>query len=170
MSYPGCASFLKQSQVMISTELPVSIRIHRTTALAIFISTTRGLLWGDANRGASFPPNTMAGATMHDPCSTVRTCRTLLSWLSTPPELCPPQSRPLWWPRPPWSNPHQAAAEEHVLVFVKGAVAPFSKTDQFIPCLPTHEGLLSILDIRLWCARFAHGIHNTSARFEGAPS
>ncbi|KAJ8451407.1 hypothetical protein Cgig2_017798 [Carnegiea gigantea] len=57
--------------------------------------------------------------------------------------------------------------EEHVLVLTEGTMAPFSKTDQFVPCLLTHEGLFSILDIRLWCARSAHRIHNTSVRSEG---
>jgi len=36
MSRTGCVSFFKQSQAMMSTELPVSTRIRRTIALVIF--------------------------------------------------------------------------------------------------------------------------------------
>ncbi|KAJ8450721.1 LOW QUALITY PROTEIN: hypothetical protein Cgig2_021193 [Carnegiea gigantea] len=70
MSRPGTTNFFKQSQVMISTKLPVSTWIRRMIALVIFISTTRGSLWGEVNRGESFPPNIMVGVVMHDPYST----------------------------------------------------------------------------------------------------
>ncbi|KAJ8423978.1 hypothetical protein Cgig2_008753 [Carnegiea gigantea] len=79
MSHPRCVNFFKQSQVMMSIELPVSIRIHRTIALAIFISMTKGSLCGEANRGASFPPNTIVGTVVRAPCVVVSTCCALLS-------------------------------------------------------------------------------------------
>ncbi|KAJ8434599.1 LOW QUALITY PROTEIN: hypothetical protein Cgig2_025025 [Carnegiea gigantea] len=49
------------SHVMMSTELPVSISILRTIALATFISTTYGSLCEDVKRGLYFPPNTKVG-------------------------------------------------------------------------------------------------------------
>ncbi|KAJ8441092.1 hypothetical protein Cgig2_000353 [Carnegiea gigantea] len=73
MSHPGCVSFFKQSQVMMLTELPKSIRIHPTIALAIFISTTKGSLCGKAKREASFLPNMIVGTIMRGPCSVVST-------------------------------------------------------------------------------------------------
>ena len=69
---PECVSFFKQSQVMMSTELPVSIKISCTITLAIFNLTTKGSSCGEANRGASFPANTIVGTVTWLPCLAVR--------------------------------------------------------------------------------------------------
>ena len=78
-SRSGCASFCKESQVMMSAKLPVSTKIRRTIALAIFISMIRGSLWGEVNRAASFPPNTIMGTVKQGPRFAVSTCYAFLS-------------------------------------------------------------------------------------------
>ncbi|KAJ8422192.1 hypothetical protein Cgig2_011944 [Carnegiea gigantea] len=74
-SLPGYLSFFRQSQVMMSTELLVSIRILRTMVLATFISITSGSLCREAKCWPSSPPNTMVGTVTRLPYSAVRTCR-----------------------------------------------------------------------------------------------
>ncbi|KAJ8432366.1 hypothetical protein Cgig2_014985 [Carnegiea gigantea] len=117
MSHPGYVSFFKQSQVIMLTELPVSIRIHRTIALAIFISTTKGSLCGEAKRGASFPPNTIVGTVMQVPCSV--------------------------WPRLPLNTLHLAAGVVRTPALVEGNVNLSSEIDRSDPCLPIYEELSS---------------------------
>ena len=39
----------------------------------------QGLLWGEANRETSFPPNTIVATVTRGPCSMVSTCCALLS-------------------------------------------------------------------------------------------
>jgi len=79
MSRPGFVSFFKKSQVIMLTELLVSIRIRCAIALAIFISTTKGSLSGEANHEASFPPKTIVGTAVRGPYSVVSTYCALLS-------------------------------------------------------------------------------------------
>ena len=75
----GCTGFSQAIPRYDVHEAAVSIRIHCTITLAIFISMTRGSLWGEANRGASLPPNTIVGAAKQGPSSAVSTRCAFLS-------------------------------------------------------------------------------------------
>lgn len=81
ISLPRYSSFFKHSQVMVCTELPVSIRILRTIALATFISTTNRSLCRKVKCRPFPPPNTNVSTVIRLPCLVVRTCYAPWNWV-----------------------------------------------------------------------------------------
>ncbi|KAJ8447167.1 hypothetical protein Cgig2_022896 [Carnegiea gigantea] len=123
MSRPGYVSFWRQSQVMMSTELSVSIRILRAMMLATFISTTRRSLCGEAKRTTCLSPNTMTRS-------------------------CLPRILQRWWPQLSQYTLHPAAGAMRALILRGGSADPSLENRQSDPYPLVREGLFQLVALR----------------------
>ena len=118
----------------------MSIRILRTIAFATFIPSTKGSLCGEANLGASLPPNTIMGTVPESFVRRSELTGCLKAWPSKETGSCLPH------------NPSDDSFE--------GSATLSLGIGLFVPYRPTRGGLFSAYDTRLLCGCYVCGTHN----------